>query len=466
MKEVYSWVPWFQELAQKIADGEPGFLIENAKKVDWVTSKALLNFGDENIDPFSFIYFLAQKNTPKQREDVYRSIHEVFELNSIFPTPGWGKTFIIPTPPPHATALFHNGTDFQPEELWEFFRKCVASPESVRDGDFSKILEIPQVGMAKITQCLFLINPKKFIPADYTLPKTLSEKQFQLMKDNDWGSYLEIINELKNIFLGCELYEIGRALYLFSTEYSERNPNYYSVTTDIRKNEDLPADSLALVTDTGEYGDRWKEEFMNGNAVRICPIRQEFKLDTVSAGDIILVRKGKTIAYGIGVVERNDYSIEEASRSSRIHVIWLNKTQVTKQLTRSYQLDSFISDGPIDYGTYKTFRNMEKYKPTFEYVESHSNQKIKSGIKDDHPTDYVNEDKETSMVPPNQILYGPPGTGKTYSTTKMCVEICDDSAEGKGDGELRERFRELRDEERIEFVTFHQSYGYEEFVEG
>lgn len=67
--------------------------------------------------------------------------------------------------------------------------------------------------------------------------------------------------------------------------------------------------------------------------------------------------------------------------------------------------------------------------------------------------------------PLNQILFGPPGTGKTYATTQLCVDIC---ANGSCDqGEVRERFDKLRDEERrIEFVTFHQSYGYEEFVEG
>lgn len=67
----------------------------------------------------------------------------------------------------------------------------------------------------------------------------------------------------------------------------------------------------------------------------------------------------------------------------------------------------------------------------------------------------------------NVIIYGPPGTGKTYSTIKRCVEICDGSEiEVLTDGE-RKRFSDLRDEEkRVEFVTFHQSYGYEEFVEG
>ena len=34
MKEIYGWVPWFRELAQKIESGGRRFLIERAKKVD------------------------------------------------------------------------------------------------------------------------------------------------------------------------------------------------------------------------------------------------------------------------------------------------------------------------------------------------------------------------------------------------------------------------------------------------
>lgn len=67
----------------------------------------------------------------------------------------------------------------------------------------------------------------------------------------------------------------------------------------------------------------------------------------------------------------------------------------------------------------------------------------------------------------NTILYGPPGTGKTYETTRMALEIIDGRPNGEPlDEKSSRRYRDLVKEGRIGFVTFHQSFSYEDFVEG
>ncbi|GHF97404.1 McrB family protein [Thalassotalea marina] len=100
-------------------------------------------------------------------------------------------------------------------------------------------------------------------------------------------------------------------------------------------------------------------------------------------------------------------------------------------------------------------------------------------------TSQISNPKKTTMLmetmdksPRNQILYGPPGTGKTYHTIQAAVKAAEpemfsalgiDESSGttlEQRAELTRLYKELYEAGRIRFVTFHQSYGYEEFVEG
>lgn len=79
--------------------------------------------------------------------------------------------------------------------------------------------------------------------------------------------------------------------------------------------------------------------------------------------------------------------------------------------------------------------------------------------------------EKTNEFDLNIILYGPPGTGKTYNTAIYAVAICDgmslEAVREMPYEDVLERYNALKkDEKRVSFTTFHQSYGYEEFIEG
>ena len=75
----------------------------------------------------------------------------------------------------------------------------------------------------------------------------------------------------------------------------------------------------------------------------------------------------------------------------------------------------------------------------------------------------------------NIILYGAPGVGKTHNYKNMISLI----EQGKSPKEIfnsiqtnelfddeDDSFQSVRDEKRVEFITFHQSFSYEDFIEG
>ena len=128
----------------------------------------------------------------------------------------------------------------------------------------------------------------------------------------------------------------------------------------------------------------------------------------------------------------------------------------------------------LDYS--KLLENLKEiYTKTYNkfYGNNDENSKIKN-----YTAEKENHTMKTQAL--NQILFGSPGTGKTYNTINKALEII---LEKENNEEIKEilkkenhtlddrkilktKFEEYKKAGQIEFITFHQSFSYEEFVEG
>ena len=107
----------------------------------------------------------------------------------------------------------------------------------------------------------------------------------------------------------------------------------------------------------------------------------------------------------------------------------------------------------------------------FPYVE-----KLFASIRQDYLNNKQNKsqspnEKDSAMSEPlNRILFGAAGTGKTYNTINHALSILDneslESLDNKDRIKLKADFDRYVEQGRIKFVTFHQSFSYEDFVEG
>lgn len=170
-----------------------------------------------------------------------------------------------------------------------------------------------------------------------------------------------------------------------------------------------------------------------------------------------------------------------------------NKIQINGN---EYQLKALSSiaiglknnlDGPANFYMYTTNelkKHLRANCPNFKIIDNSKTNE--NDDEDEESADITSKGKDKSMPsnkPLNQILYGPPGTGKTYHTIDKALEILlekqpdqdittlllkaktDDLIPNERE-KLKFKFDEFRKSGQIDFVTFHQSYGYEEFVEG
>lgn len=195
--------------------------------------------------------------------------------------------------------------------------------------------------------------------------------------------------------------------------------------------------------------------------------------DKIRGGDkVILWQTGKNSGvYGLATVRSSPQQIElheeekaywvESSPSSRVQL----------------KVDYNLWNRPIDAKTIKELPAFEhfnaglsgtNYSATEEQYTVLEGMLQESNALEEPQPEYL---LRTWLNPPhNLVLYGPPGTGKTFQTVNHALSIIENRTLEELALEdrtaLRRRFNQYMGQGQIAFLTFHQSFAYEDFIEG
>lgn len=137
-----------------------------------------------------------------------------------------------------------------------------------------------------------------------------------------------------------------------------------------------------------------------------------------------------------------------------------HKIPISPDLYKSYK------EGTSDYKS-----RVNKYIEFRNDLKPQSKSNLDNNIVKNHTeiTEKI-EIQKMNNLSKNIILYGPPGTGKTYNSVNYAVAIIEEKDVAKINAEnyhdVLGRYNKYKNNGDIAFNTFHQSYGYEEFIEG
>jgi len=377
-----------------------------------------------NIDPFSF-FSLFMKYGIDRRKELFAALIQLCNLPVTPPTDFDGvpsaqalKVWLFPFKKDRTTDMIDN--------LWAMFHR--AREGTLNDELFTQTLAIPNTGFAKLTQCLFYAFPDQYFPIDSQTRPWFEKNNIDIPQEI-WTEYLNCLDTVRAQF--------RQPFAELSHEAWEANQSegFSALAATIYLNQRFPdtcneAQQIVAI------------HCANGRELAFDPGEVPAKKKKIK----VFLSKRPDFADGIGKIAefppdkwRNRHLKQHAPSLAKGNHAWavtVKSEMQLKQLCDWYSGEMEISEVPEETTTSES-------------------------IMDNQPL--------------NQILYGPPGTGKTFATIELAVKIADpvwyqsllhESSSSDWGKQLKLRYDELENQNRIVFTTFHQSFSYEDFMEG
>ena len=517
MENQFQWVEFYKELADKLLvyKNNRTLLIEKVKNIYVMTGINMPTLEKDNklfdIDPFS-VFGLFNKSSMKEsnRIKLVSAVKELFEINEEVPT----SFNSIPVLNNQNATYYLFGEDrgeHDIDNLWGLFENALLYAENPSDENLDNVsryfdiaVNLKNNGNSKITMGLYWIAPHAFLNLDSRnewyiyesgkLPTELVSSLPSVESKIASSVYFRITSLLRDFLQSDsstlkDFKELSFEAWNYSTIVNNENKEVNKKEIRDKVGAGLadndvetvhywiysPGDNANkwdLFYETGVMGIGWheigdlskfssKDEMKNAMKANIDP-SLSYKnsahatwqfVNEMKVGDVVFVKKGMRQLIGRGVVT-SDYYFDGSIHNEYPNLRkvnwthngeWLHPGQsVMKTLTdiTSYtdyvaKLNSLIEDN-------ESMQDVEENEITFpEYTEKDFLREV-----------YINKDAYDTLVDlihikKNVILQGAPGVGKTFAAKRLAYSMMG-----------------VKDQSRVMMVQFHQSYTYEDFIEG
>jgi 5-methylcytosine-specific restriction enzyme B len=448
----FTWIPFYKELAGKLLEyrDRQGELIALLKKAE-DQGLPVISLSDKTaknkttplaaIDPFTFFAAFNRKAKPENRQALLAIIKDRLQVQAPVPADFDG----IPIMDPRMSRFIPWRYEQQVDDvasLWALTEAVVVGPpQSLSPDLFDRCLRIKCVSVTNLTMGLYWMRPETYLALDRR-NRALLDKRGVAHKVSGWVSYLDFMEKarlkvpetpFKFSLVAYEGEQEGRTAMRFwkishgKADFSSANRQDYLQEHTIHVHKNTKKGQGAQFERTMKEIDLFYLCHGNDDGVRVFG-RIRGPAAPSPHGDGWRQRPYEVVFEGLKPEQK--YSGLKKGWTPNYNSTCMEVPEKELKAFESNILKPFFGKNLTDIPEFGSGAGNAEASPST-----------------------------------NIILYGPPGTGKTYISLQQAVE----RATGLRIADLaqaRRQLAELRGKGRIEFVTFHQSYSYEDFVEG
>ena len=434
----------------------------------------------EVIDPFTFLATFNRGVTIENKIKLWAYLKEVWALNAEVPNSFEGipiannqKSWWMP--------YRYDRAEHHVDTLWALAKAAYQCHPQELDGElYAEALSLKGIGLAYLTMGLYWVNPAQYLSLDANNLRLLRDKIGSFRDPMSHGEYVDLLEQFKGLKISNPDFSVEAYQPVKSDEVDENSAQMKEDRSPYGSPSTALKSSRHWVISAGEGASLWDEfvdkgiavmgwdvvgdlnRFRSQNEIRDWMVEQDHINEgqnnhtkalwqfshEIQVGDFIYAKRGRGMILGKGVVvQAYHYDDLRHEYQQVIKVDW--------QDIRPLEL---IEGTKVPI---KTLTNIDTYRKCRDYIESFytSTNEVKA-VENPYSQEealgelLMNEGKLETILKllkrkKNIILQGPPGVGKTFVARRLAYAMMGQ-----------------KNKERAPMVQFHQSYSYEDFIQG